>query len=171
MEDDSSPVFRISRPYRAQLLRNPKAVLVLASDDGNELVGISDLERIFVGERYEQSFAAGMLDRADRAEVIKPVVRASALSLPVAPNDEPAQADEDMSEPSSAVSDVLAKLAGAAVEPPEEAPAAHALHEPDPDGGEPAAVDATIEEDEKSDTATSSADEGKTIRRRRIKRG
>ena len=169
----SEPVFVISRQYREQIRRNPKSILVIV----DEIVGSSNIQRRFVGEKYRPAHEAGMLEfvRSDPPKDIKPAPAPAPAPAPVVVDEVEPELDEldeidreDFEEPVPAVSDALRSLQESSTIEPNDAT---------PDGSDDLSAgsddddDSTpAQEDEAPETAPAASDAGRPIRRRRAKK-
>lgn len=186
MEVDNEPVFRVVRSYRMQLQRNPKAVIVLTTDKGNEIVNAANADRLFVGKKYEMSRRAGFLEVVHVPVPVveaSPVVTAVAATVEVHVETDVAATTEDQH-----ASDIETKVYDESLEQPspEIADALLRLEEDSTitasknESSEPTVALADVEMESNTHTSTGSesnqvvptaATDDRQIRRRRVKRG
>jgi hypothetical protein len=179
MAVESEPIFRLARQYRDKFKLNPKAVVVLSHDGGNEVVGRAGVNKLFKGSRYFAAMEAGLLERVYAPAAPSVTMTAAAeTKAPVilAPVSEPDEFehnvyDEDLDIPSAEMAGALSAIASSTIEGAEasdkESQAAITEPESGPDH-EPAHNESASEEDSEG---SKEAVESRPVRRRRVKRG
>ncbi len=184
MAVESQKVFRIARSYREQIRRNPKAVIVLVNDEQNEIIGIGRVNELFVGDKYEASLHAGLLERVEAPPVQQAPAVVVAVATTVAVAVEVTEAvpeaddsgdfeskiyEDDLEQPSKEIADALSRLSNERTIEPDEASAKEATSDPNGDESEP---HPSIDQEIESPTmAPADANGDKPIRRRRVSRG